>query len=114
MALGNLLKTHPTWEDGAALFIGLVIEETGSRIVVLKSVAGGLAIMWLAQLELVHFRRWEKYLLFALGGWVTISTHALGYAEIGQLRIWHWLMGVLVMLLALLEIWQDWRKTDQR
>lgn len=117
MAIKDLLKTHRTWEDSAALFLGLVIglapwlaRETADQFVVLNSAACGLAILMLAQVELVHFRRWEDFILLACGIWAFTSPFALSFADDGQLRVWHWGAGAMVMALALLEIWQDWRK----
>lgn len=119
MNMKDLLKTHRTWEDSAAMFCGLVIglapwltRETTDTFVVLNSAACGLAVLMLAQLELVHFRRWEEFALLACGVWAFVSPFALDYAQVGQLRVWNWSVGGLVVGLALLEIRQDWRRRD--
>jgi hypothetical protein len=36
-----------------------------------------------------------------------------GYAEAGALRYWHILFGALVVVLATVELWQDWRLSDK-
>jgi hypothetical protein len=67
MVLKNLLKTHRTWEDGVGLTLGLMIglspwfyDEPVVPAVGLNSALTGLAVLALAQLELVHPRRWQE------------------------------------------------------
>ena len=74
---------------------------------------GGLAVLMLAQLELVHFRRWEEPALLVCGLWICASPHVLGYAQAGQFRIWSWVLGVLIVSLAALELWQDRGKSKR-
>jgi O-antigen/teichoic acid export membrane protein len=119
MALKDLLKTHRTWEDGAGLVLGLVIglspwlyEEPAVPAVVLNSALIGLAVLALAQLELLRLRRWEEVAQLACGLWLLASPFLLHYAHQDHLRIWHWALGAVVSLLALFEIWQDWNRGD--
>jgi hypothetical protein len=35
-----------------------------------------------------------------------------GYADAGTLRYWHFMLGVAVALLAILELRQDWKLSD--
>lgn len=118
MAIKDILKTHQTWEDGVALLLGLTVGlapwlcwETSNGAAIVNSAISGLAVLMLAQLELVHFRRWEEKALLICGIWIAASPHVFGYAQTGQLRIWHWSLGALIALLAMLEIWQDWHKS---
>jgi hypothetical protein len=67
MAFKDLLKTHRTWEDGVGLMLGLMIglspwfyEEPVVPVVVLNSGLVGLAVLALAQLELVRLRRGKR------------------------------------------------------
>jgi hypothetical protein len=60
----DLLKTHRTWKDGVGPMLGLMIawfyDEPVVPVVVLNSGLTGLAVLALAQLELVHLRRWDE------------------------------------------------------
>jgi hypothetical protein len=121
MALKDLLKTHRTWEDGVGLVLGLLIglspwfyEEPTVPIVVLNSGLVGLAVLALAQLELVRLRRWEEVAQLACGLWLLASPFMLHYAHQDHLRIWHWVLGAAVSLLAAFELWQDWQRLGAR
>ncbi len=114
------MKEHRTWEDGVTLILGILIglspwlcRETGSSAAVASAALSGLAILVIAQLEMVSVKRWEEALLFACGVWVVISPFVLGHAAAGQLRFWIWALGGFVMLISAFEIWQDWRKSDR-
>jgi SPW repeat len=115
MALKDALKAHRTWEDGIGLLLGLVIgltpwlyEEAKSPAIILNSAATGLAVLMLAQLEIIRLRRWEEVAQFACGIWLIASPFILDYARYDHLRLWHWSLGGLVAALALFELWQDW------
>jgi O-antigen/teichoic acid export membrane protein len=119
MALKDLLKTHRTWEDGVALMSGLMIglspwfyDEPVVPVVVLNSGFIGLAVLGLAQLELVHLRRWVEIAELACGLWLSASPFIFHYAHQNHLRFWHWALGSLVAILAVLELWQDWRRRE--
>jgi hypothetical protein len=115
MALKDLLKTHRTWEDGVGLMAGLMIglspwfyDEPAVPVVVLNSGLIGLAVLALAQLEIVHLRRWEEIAQLACGLWLSASPFIFHYAHQNHLRLWHWGLGSLVSVLAVFELWQDW------
>jgi hypothetical protein len=119
MALKDLLKTHRTWEDGVGLTLGLIIglspwvyDEPVVPVVVLNSGLVGLAVLALAQLELVRLRRWEEIAQLACGLWLTASPFIFHYAHQDHLRLWHWTLGAVVSILAVLELWQDWNRRD--
>ena len=119
MALKDLLKTHRTWEDGVGLMLGLLIglspwfyEEPVVPAVVLNSAVVGLAVLALAQLELLHLRRWEEIAQLACGLWLVASPFVFHYAQQNHLRLWHWVLGAAVCILAVFEIWQDWNRPD--
>jgi hypothetical protein len=74
MTIKDVLKTHRTWEDGASLVLGLMIglspwfyDEPAVPAVLLNSGLPGLAVLALAQLELVRLRRWEEIAQLACG-----------------------------------------------
>jgi hypothetical protein len=111
----KLLGKHRVWEDWAGLGLGVVIGlspwlagETPSQNIVLHTALIGVLVMALSALELVDLRRWQEIAQLALGLWLIAAPFALDYAGTGQLAIWHFVLGGLVALLALLEVWQDW------
>ena len=53
-------------------------------------------------------RRWEEGLETACGLWLIASPFIFGYADAGTLRYWHFVLGAAVVLLAVLELRQDW------
>ena len=119
MAIKDILKTHRTWEDGVGLALGLMIglspwfyDEPVVPAVLLNSGVIGLAVLVLAQLELVHLRRWEEFAQLACGLWLSASPFIFDYAHQHHLRLWHWVLGPIVSVLALLELWQDWNRAD--
>lgn len=119
MALKDLLKTHRTWEDGVGLTLGVMIglspwfyDEPTVPIVVLNSGLTGLAVLALAQLELVQLRRWEEVAQLACGLWLSASPFIFHYAQQDHLRFWHWALGAVVVILAVFELWQDWSRGD--
>jgi SPW repeat-containing protein len=119
MAIKDLLKTHRTWEDGAGLLLGLMIglspwfyDEPAVPAVLLNSGLTGLAVLALAQLELVRLRLWEEIAQLACGLWLSASPFIFDYSHQDHLRFWHWALGAIVSVLALLELWQDWNRAD--
>jgi hypothetical protein len=121
MALKDLLKTHRTWEDGVGLTLGLMIglspwfyDEPVVPVVVLNSGLTGLAVLALAQLELVHLRRWEEIAQLACGLWLSASPFIFHSAHQDHLRLWHWALGSVVSILAVFELWQGWSRDLRR
>ena len=119
MAIKDILKTHRTWADGASLVLGLMIglspwfyDEPVVPAVLLNSGLTGLAVLALAQLELVRLRRWEEIAQLFCGLWLSASPFIFHYANQDHLRFWHWTLGAIVSVLALLELWQDWNRPD--
>jgi 4-amino-4-deoxy-L-arabinose transferase-like glycosyltransferase len=119
MALKDALKAHRSWEDGVGLMLGLMIglspwfyDEPVVPLVVLNSALTGLAVLALAQLELVHLRRWEEVAQLACGLWLSASPFLFHYAHQDHLRLWHWALGAAVSVLAVFELWQDWNRQD--
>ncbi len=113
------LKEHRTWEDWVGLVMGVLIAlspwiatPSTEHGVPLLAVAIGLAVMLLAQLELVALRRWHEVAELACGVALITSPVMLGYAKAGQLRYWHFALGTLVALLAGLALWQNWNASD--
>jgi hypothetical protein len=115
----SVLKTHRTWEDwaGIALSISIILSPWMARQstdtgVVMITVLLGLMLLTLAQYELVKAHRSVEVVELACGVAVLALPMLLGYA--GALRTWHFALGGLVSLLALLELWQGWSNGPAR
>ena len=113
MTFKDFLKPHRSWEDGLGLMLGVTIgltpwlyEEASVPAVVLNSAVIGLAVLALAQLEIVHLRRWHEIAQLLCGIWLVASPFILDYAHQDHLRIWHWVLGGIVAALAAFELWQ--------
>ncbi len=109
----NFLKQHRAWEDVVVMALGLAIvlapwvtRETISQSAMINAAVTGFALMMLAELDLVQFRRWVVIAQLAGGAWTTASAVVFGYAQAGALRFWHVLAGLGVILVGGLEIWQ--------
>jgi len=107
------LREHRSWEDWAGIVLGIVIGLTpwfsspaASQAIMLNAIAIGLLVLALAAFEFVSLRRWEEVAAFACGLWLIASPLMYGYT--GALATWHFVLGGLVVLLAALELWQDW------
>jgi hypothetical protein len=71
----------------------------------------GLIVMAFGILEIVRLHRLEEIALFACGLWLFVSPFTHGYG--GNLALIHTVLGALLTLLATLELWQDWGRTDR-
>jgi hypothetical protein len=70
-------------------------------------------VLALALLEHVSLQRWEEAGEIVLGLWLIVSPYSFGDAEAGTLRYWHFLFGAIVVVLAILELWQDWKLSEK-
>jgi hypothetical protein len=121
----GFLKTHRTWEDWCGMVLGALIvaspwfpvqdHETivGHQTVILNAVAVGLVVFGLSQLEYVALQRWQEVATILVGLWLIVSPYVLGYSGEGFLRVYHTSLGAVVVLLGILQLWQDWALSDQ-
>ncbi|TPQ34570.1 hypothetical protein C2U70_16740 [Bradyrhizobium guangdongense] len=121
----GFLKTHRTWEDWCGMLLGALIVVSpwfpiqleapiaGHQIAILNTVAIGLVVFGLAQLEYVALQRWEEVMTILVGLWLIVSPYVLGYSGEGFLRLYHSSLGAVVVLLGVLQLWQDWEQSDQ-
>jgi len=65
----------------------------------------GALIILVEVIELSLFRGWEEWINVLLGGWLVVSPWVLSIASLAA-RINFGLVGALVMVLALYEMWQ--------
>lgn len=117
--LSRLFTIHRSWEDWLGMVLGLAIAlspwATGDAVgprAVWNAALVGVLVFFLAELEYVALRRWEETGQILLGLWLVLSPYIFGYANAGALRFWHSTLGGLVILLAALELWQDWQRSN--
>ncbi|OAF12192.1 SPW repeat domain-containing protein [Bradyrhizobium neotropicale] len=121
----GFLKTHRTWEDWCGMLLGALIVASpwfpvqdqpaivSNQMVILNSVAVGLVVFGISQLEYVALQRWQEITTILVGLWLIASPYVLGYSGEGFLRIYHTSLGAVVVLLGVLQLWQDWDISDQ-
>jgi hypothetical protein len=120
-------KTHRTWEDWAGMLLGVLIimspwfptqashevVDAERSYVILNTFTVGMLVFGLAQLEYVALQRWEEVAAIFLALWLIISPYVFGYSNDGLLRFYQSTLGGVVLLLAALQLWQDWDLSDQ-
>ena len=120
-------NTHRTWEDWLGMLLGLLIVlspwfptqashevvDADRSHVILNTFVVGMIVFGLAQLEYVSLQRWEEVAGIVFGLWLILSPYIFGYSHDGLLRFYHSTLGSLVLLLAALQLWQDWDLSDQ-
>ena len=123
MAGIRVFNVHYGWEDCASMALGALIVLTSwfvgdgdSPTVATNATIVGIVVLVLGASEVVvlvvDLRRWEESLEAACGLWLIASPFVLGYADAGTLRYWHFVLGITVVLLAVLELRQDWKLSD--
>jgi hypothetical protein len=109
------ITEHRTWEDGASMIIGVLIVIsplisgfTGEGALLFNAGIVGAIVVAMAAMEIVALRRWEEWIELACGAWLLASPFVFQYG--GALMAWHIALGLMVAILALLELWQDWQR----
>jgi len=121
----GFLNTHRTWEDWCGMLLGALIVaspwfpiQDHSPIVerqtmILNTVAIGLVVFGLSQLEYVALQRWQEVATILVGLWLIVSPYVFGYSGEGFLRIYHTSLGAVAVIIGVLQLWQDWDLSDQ-
>jgi SPW repeat-containing protein len=123
----GFFKTHRTWEDWLGMLLGVLIilspwfptqaehevVDAERSVVIINTFAVGILVFGLAQLEYIALQRWEEAAAILLALWLIVSPYVFGYHGDGLLRFYHSTLGGLVLLLATLQLWQDWELSDQ-
>lgn len=106
---------HQEWQDWLLLALGMAICVSPSladsgydNVSGVSAVVTGLIIIFVAQLEIVALSRWEEIINLICGAWIAAAPVLLGYS--GRLRLWHFGLGGLVVIITLFEFWQDKKK----
>jgi len=117
----RLFNVHYLWEDILSMGLGALIVLTswmfgdaGTQGVATNAAIVGILVLALGSSEFLALRRWEEGLEIACGLWLVASPFVFGYANAGTLRYWHFILGAVVVLLAVLELWQDWELSDDQ
>jgi hypothetical protein len=123
----GFFKTHRTWEDWLGMLLGVLIilspwfpTQAGHEVidgersvVIINTFAVGILVFGLAQLEYIALQRWEEATAILLALWLIVSPYVFGNHGDGLLRFYHSALGGLVLLLATLQLWQDWELSDE-
>jgi hypothetical protein len=86
---------------------------TDRSFMILNTFSVGILVLGIAQLEYVALQRWQEVGEIVLGLWLIASPAIFGYANDSLMLFWHCLLGVLVVLLGSLQLYQDWELSDQ-
>jgi len=120
MAVIRLFNVHRTWEDWLGMLLGVLIGlspwlagQQDHQVVMWNAVILGALVIALSALELSGLQRWEEVGAIVCGLWLIASPFTFGYAEAGALRYWQFALGAAVVLLEVLELWQDWKLNDK-
>ena len=107
---------HYMWEDCVSMGLGALVVATswlfgdvGSQTAAANAAIVGIVVMALGASEFLDLHRWEEGLETACGLWLVASPFMFGYAGAGTLRFWHFVLGAGVVLVAVTELWQDWK-----
>ena len=115
MAKSKFLSEHRTWEDVAGMFLGLIVMlspwivgQTTSGSATTNGGVIGFFLVLLAGFEMSRLHRWEEIATLVCGLWLIVSPFVLDYMTLMPLATVHQVIGALVSVLAVLQIWQDW------
>ena len=118
MASVRIFRVHRTWEDWAGILLGVAIGfspvfagQADNQSVMWNALIIGVLVFSLAAIELVDLHRWEEAAEIACGLWLIVSPYIFDYAGT-TLQYWQFGLGAIVVLLAVIELWQDWNLSD--
>lgn len=115
MARIRFLDAHRNWEDWGGMLLGVLIGlspwlsgQMGTEGMMFNAILVGALVFVLAQYELADLHRWEQVGEIVVGSWLIASPFIFDYSAAGPLRFWHFVLGTMIVSLALLELRQDW------
>lgn len=119
MAGVRVFGFHRSWEDWLTMALGAVTAASpwfaGAGepwIVAWNTVLIGVIVILLGVAEFYYLELWEEGAQIICGLWLIASPFNIGYG--GALRAWHVGLGAAVILLAIVELVQDWPLTDEQ
>jgi len=111
----RFLGVHRKWEDWLGMLFGVatglspwISGQMGTQTMMFNAVVAGSLLFMLAQFEAVNLHHWEEGCVVLLGAWLGASPFIFDYASAGPLRYWHFTFAAAVIVLAAIELWQDW------
>jgi len=111
---------HRAWENWLSIVLGAVVllvpiamysEATFPAIY--NGAAVGVVVVAITLFEFIDRIRLQEAIKFVAGVWLTASVFIIDYGMIAQLRIWHFVLGVLIAVLAAFEFWQDSQSAEK-
>lgn len=129
MAKEQFLVRHEAWENWAVILIGIMtaliprlasdaplssLAYFTSDKVALNTSILALVLLVLGIWEFTHLQRWEEIGVLLCGLWLVASPYTFGFSNQGALANWHYGVGIAAAIVASLELWQDWDRTDEQ
>jgi hypothetical protein len=115
----RFFDAHRSWEDWLGMLLGVltglspwISGQMGSQAMMLNAILVGAIVFVLGEYEAADLHRWQEGGEIALGSWLVASPFIFGYSADGTLRFWHFVLGAVIVILAVLELWQDWNLSD--
>ena len=117
------VDTHPVWQDLMGIGLGAAVvlspyftgDDTSITVQLATTFFGLVMLVAAVAVRLQVFsgteepaREWEGFLLSISGAALAALPFILGYAGNGSLRFWHFGLGGIVFLLAMLEMRRDY------
>ena len=116
----RVFGAHRDWEDWLSMLVGVltglspwISGQTGSEAMMFNAILVGAIVFVLGEFEAADLHRWQEGGEIALGSWLAASPFIFGYSANGTLRFWHFVLGAVVVILAVLELWQDWNLSNE-
>ena len=116
----SIFDAHRNWEDWLGMLLGVltglspwISGQMGSQTMMLNAILVGAIVFVLGEYEAADLHRWQEGGEIALGSWLAASPFIFGYSADGTLRFWHFVLGAVIVILAVLELWQDWNLSDE-
>lgn len=112
------VETHRTWQEAVGMALGTAValspwltsQVSNSKILVGTAAAGSFVLL-LSALQLMTLTRLKEWATLFMGLWLWIAPFSLDYIPT-PLGLVHLLLGPAIAVLAALELWQDWSKSD--
>ena len=116
----RFFDAHRSWEDWLGMLLGVltglspwISGQMGSQTMMLNAILVGAIVFVLGEYEAADLHRWQEVGEIALGSWLAASPFIFDYSADGTLRFWHFVLGAVIVILAVLELWQDWNLSDE-
>ena len=84
-----------------------LLGESSDIAVPMNATLLSLILLGSTAFEFLRLPRWQDASEFICGVWLIGSPFAFGYDRVGQLRYWHIASGVLLIVLAVFNLWKD-------